>query len=311
VDRVFHFTNTTTPQSRQEITNLVRTMAYIRQAAIDNSSGVLAVSGTPGQISLAEWLFGEMDKPADSAKRGMQEYRIPGSTDDVVRVFYLTNVQSPQNLQEIINAVRSVADVQRIMANYSQKALTMRGTVDQAKTTEWMIDQLDKPVGASTAGVHEFRLADAANPVIRVFNPKHTETPQALQELVNSVRSLSDLQRVVAVMGQRAITLRGTTEQAALSEWLINELDQAPAAQPATPSAHEYRLAGSPIGVVRVFYPTRVETPQALQEVVNLLRGTTGIQRMVAFNATRAVGMRGTGDQVGRAEQLLKERDKI
>ena len=34
--------------------------------------------------------------------------------EQVMKVFYLTNVNTPQELQEIVTAVRSVADIQRL-----------------------------------------------------------------------------------------------------------------------------------------------------------------------------------------------------
>jgi hypothetical protein len=46
INRVFHFTNTSAPQSRQEILNMVRMIAQTQNATVDNSAGVLAVSGT-------------------------------------------------------------------------------------------------------------------------------------------------------------------------------------------------------------------------------------------------------------------------
>jgi len=57
------------------------------------------------------------------AERGIQptrqplpphEYRAPaGSLPPVVRVYYLTQGQTPAQLQEIVNIARSLADVQR------------------------------------------------------------------------------------------------------------------------------------------------------------------------------------------------------
>src|SRR5438270_11738805 len=68
VDRVFHFANTAAPQARQEISNAIRAIAGLQKASVDvdNAAGVLAVSGATGQVAMAEWLFVEMDKPANA-----------------------------------------------------------------------------------------------------------------------------------------------------------------------------------------------------------------------------------------------------
>ena len=130
VDKVFHFANTTLPQGRAEITNAIRTIAAIQKASVDNGASVLAVSGTAGQIAMAEWLFFEMDKPADAPppKVAPVEFRVAGAADDVARVFYLVNSPTPQAAQEIVNTIRSLAEIQRILVYNAPKAVAMRGT---------------------------------------------------------------------------------------------------------------------------------------------------------------------------------------
>ena len=59
--------------------------------------------------------------------------------EQVVKVFYLTNVNTPQELQEIVTAVRSVADIQRLFAYNSQNAIIARGEADQMALAEKII----------------------------------------------------------------------------------------------------------------------------------------------------------------------------
>lgn len=65
--------------------------------------------------------------------------------DQVMRVFYLNNVQTPQELQEIVNAVRSVADIQRLFPYNSQNAIIARGEADRIALAGKIIHDLDKP----------------------------------------------------------------------------------------------------------------------------------------------------------------------
>jgi general secretion pathway protein D len=65
--------------------------------------------------------------------------------DQVMKVFYLSNVNSPQELQEIITAVRSVADIQRLFVYNSQNAIIARGEADRIALAEKIIADLDKP----------------------------------------------------------------------------------------------------------------------------------------------------------------------
>src|SRR2546425_1188236 len=104
LDRVFYFTHTETVQDLQEIATLIRTMADIRQIMTYAAPRALALRGTAGQIALAEWLIKELDKPANQslAQQGQDpatyEYWASGSSDNAVRVFYLTHADTAQRL---------------------------------------------------------------------------------------------------------------------------------------------------------------------------------------------------------------------
>jgi general secretion pathway protein D len=65
--------------------------------------------------------------------------------DDVVKVFYVTNVTSVQEFQEIATTIRTVAEIRRVFTYNAQKALIVRGTADQVALTEKLIHDLDKP----------------------------------------------------------------------------------------------------------------------------------------------------------------------
>jgi general secretion pathway protein D len=65
--------------------------------------------------------------------------------EQVARVFYLTNVTTAQELQEIVTAVRSVADIQRIFTYNAQNAIIVRAEADRIALAEKIISDLDKP----------------------------------------------------------------------------------------------------------------------------------------------------------------------
>ena len=63
----------------------------------------------------------------------------------VAQTFYLVNVSAPQEIQEIVNAVRSISELQRVVAFTSQNAIIVRGEADQVALAAKMIQDLDKP----------------------------------------------------------------------------------------------------------------------------------------------------------------------
>ncbi|MGA9065554.1 MAG: secretin N-terminal domain-containing protein, partial [Bryobacteraceae bacterium] len=65
--------------------------------------------------------------------------------EQVAKVFYLQNVQATQELQELSNAVRTVADINKVFVYGGQNAIIVRGDADQVELAEKIINDLDKP----------------------------------------------------------------------------------------------------------------------------------------------------------------------
>lgn len=65
--------------------------------------------------------------------------------EQVIKVFYLSNINTPQELQEVITTIRSVADLQRVTQFNSQYAIIARGEADKITLAEKIIADLDKP----------------------------------------------------------------------------------------------------------------------------------------------------------------------
>jgi len=65
----------------------------------------------------------------------------------VVRTFYLRNLTTPQELQEIATILRSVTDIRRVFTYNAQNIIMVRGTVDQVALAEKLVGDLDKTKG--------------------------------------------------------------------------------------------------------------------------------------------------------------------
>jgi general secretion pathway protein D len=62
----------------------------------------------------------------------------------VIRTFYLTNLSQPNELQDLVNILRTLLDTQRLQQFPSQQAIVVRGTPDQIAMAEKLIADLDK-----------------------------------------------------------------------------------------------------------------------------------------------------------------------
>jgi general secretion pathway protein D len=67
--------------------------------------------------------------------------------DFVVKVFYLSNVMTAQEMQEIVTTLRTVAEIQKIFTYQAQNALIVRAEADKVALAEKIVADLDKPRG--------------------------------------------------------------------------------------------------------------------------------------------------------------------
>ena len=64
--------------------------------------------------------------------------------DEIVKTFYLTNVGTPQELQEVTQAIRGLTDLRRLFPVNSLNALVVRGSADKIALVEKIITDVDK-----------------------------------------------------------------------------------------------------------------------------------------------------------------------
>ena len=63
---------------------------------------------------------------------------------NVIKTFYLSNLTAPTELQDVVNALRSVLDVSRVQQLVTQEAIVIRGTPDQILLAEKMVNDFDQ-----------------------------------------------------------------------------------------------------------------------------------------------------------------------
>ncbi len=66
-------------------------------------------------------------------------------TEKVLKVFYLSNTTTPQEVSELLTVLRTVINVQQVFNYTGQNALVVRADADQMALAEKLIADLDKP----------------------------------------------------------------------------------------------------------------------------------------------------------------------
>jgi len=222
LDRVFYLTHTDTTQQFLEVATVIRTIANIQQVSTDNDQKSVKVHTSAAQIAMAEWLFNELDNPAVQPSV-LHEYRVPGTVDDVVRVFYITAAPTTQDFQEISTLVRTIANITRVFTYNAPKALVARGTAAQIQLAEWLVKELEQPAASST---HEFRVQGNNADLVSVMFLPHTASVEAFQKSAVQIRTATQITRMFTCNGPRALAARGTPDQIAMAQRMAKQFDK-------------------------------------------------------------------------------------
>jgi hypothetical protein len=294
--RVFHLANASTPVSLQEIATLTRTVLDIQQVTIDNAAANITISGTPAQLELAGWTIPKLDIPP-GAPRPAPETTATGSSP--ILVAHLSNIEASSGIQEILTTLRTVADIQHIYMVTAQKALAVRGTTDQVAYAQWLIHEMDRPAGPPQPGEHEFRAPSNPNDVTVVSPLVHTPTRLGIQEILTTLRTVADLQKVYQESAPMILAYRAPGEQIALVKWLIQELDQQASGM------QQYPLSLTNGDGVRVVHLPSGRSPAEVQQLLTTIRTQAHIQKAYALPTMAALALRGTPDQLAAAQRLI------
>jgi general secretion pathway protein D len=122
---------------------------------------------------------------------------------NVVKTFYLGNVSTPTDLQDIVNAIRTVLEVQRIQQIPSQSAIIIKGTPDQLALASKMIDDIDK-----------------SKPEVIV----DVIVAQVRRDKLRNLGITPPQNATVALQGNSAATTSGTTTTTSTSSLNFNDL---------------------------------------------------------------------------------------
>ncbi len=221
-DRTFYLTHTATNQQFMEVATAIRTVTDIREISADAEQKRVTLHATDAQIAMAEWLFNELDSPIAQPAQP-HEYRTPGTTDDVVRVFYVITAPTTQDFQEAATLIRTITDTRRVFTYNARNALVMRGTDAQMDLAEWLVKEIvPDPPSSST---HQREMAGSFD-VVRVLRLPHMATVQDFQKAATQIRAATQIQRIFTYNSIRACAIRGAADQIAMAERMAAQLDQ-------------------------------------------------------------------------------------
>jgi len=308
-ERTLRFQHIQSTKGRGEVATGIQILTYIPDIREDTSGSALNVRGSAHELDLAQWLFGEFDRPPSAGtleRRTPATYVVAGNDNDVVRLSFVPKTTSVQDFQEIATAVRSLLEIRRVFTYDDDRVLALRGSAQQATISSQLLDILAETKGVEHSASSPITMpGDGNENVICVFRVSSADSVDAFQEMAVLVRSLGEIRRVFTYNRARAILVRGTPSQMELARWLFDQLDKP---NSGSEGSELYRIPGEFEGDVRIFYLKKTRTVAEFQSAVADIRKAANIQRAFTYNATRAVAVRGTEAQLGEAERTIKTR---
>ena len=217
------------------------------------------------------------------------------------RVYQFKPAQTVQEMQEIATVIRSIADIKELSVDAGGRQLSVRGPDPQIALADWLFNELDK---SPDTVVHEYRVAAGPDSVVRLFYLPGNLTVQDFQEIVTTVRSITEIRRAVTYNTPRAVVLRGTPEQLVTAEWMLTQLS-------GTPTNDRFTVPGTSDAFVRVLTVPNTPTVVDFDEIATLVKALSDIGPLFRYNRARAIALRGTSEQIGLAEWLIKELDGL
>jgi hypothetical protein len=298
VTGTYRFSTPQTLPSLQEAATIIRTVAATPEVSVDTSTAALTFSGPAETVDFAAWLLPQIDKAAGD--NAIHEYGLPSG--DIGRVKFVSNVQTPQGMQELVTVLRTVADVQKIFTFTSNHAIVLRGPDWQVGFAEWIIDQLNQPNQQKpdttprefTVGGPDFRgLGHGAR---LNFLASMTSPQQTQEELLTVLRTVGDIMKVFSYATSHALVLRAGDSDLQRAEWIVQQLDLS--AGQSSRGATFTASAGD--DVTRAFH-LRNASPQGLQAAVTGLRSELKIRKVFSTTAPATIVVRGTTDEMAAA----------
>ena len=310
--QTFDFTNPPNQQSLQEIATILRTVGDIRNLSINPAPASVTIQGTPDELAMSGWIVHQLDQPASPPPSTSSQFLVAGKSDDVIQVFHLAHIPTaPQAMQEILTVLRTVADIQKIFNYTPLTDIVIRGPAAQIALAQYLIGSFDVVPGTVTTSQEFPYLAPPPNhgpEVVRVFYLRNSPTPQAVQEVLTTLRVVAEIQKIFNYTPLTAMAIRGSASDLATAEFLIQSLDMpSDAKAPPADGVREFTIkAGDMIGV---YNPANIKG-QDLNSTVTLVRQNLQIQKAFMKTAPPALIFRGTPDQITKAEQLIRQKDQ-
>lgn len=253
----------------------IRSTAEIRYFFTYNPTKKLAARGTAEQMAMLDFMLSEFSTTTSA------RYQVP-KRNDYLKVF---DASKFAGIDERATLMRSMMDIRRVFTYTPGKKIIARGSKEELDSCDWLMQD-----GTNT----EFPLG-----LIRKFHLPFTSNVQELQEAGTMLRSTAEIRRVFAENETKMVVVRGSQAEIDFAAWIFGQL-----ANPPTSGQAETKVGTD---IVKLLFLKPVDMPLSdFWKKVTDARRESKIPRVFTYNTLRAVVMRGSAEQIAKAESLLR-----
>jgi type II secretory pathway component GspD/PulD (secretin) len=227
VVRVLRMDSSATNADLTGLVTAMRTIADVQRIFPVEAQKAIVARGSADRMAIVEFLYHEIVPPAgQTASADSPVFHVtldkPEGDNDEVQVLRIDPAATNKTLTELVTAIRTVADIQRMFPYAAEKAVIMRGPADRVAVAGWLVHELGRPSDNPTA-LHETQLQGIADGVVRVFYLAHQTNEVAT--LVSQIRTTGQIQRVFPYGQPAAVVLRGRPDQMSTVEAMVAKFD--------------------------------------------------------------------------------------
>ena len=172
--------------------------------------------------------------PPSSLQRKVSEAAGPIELASISNVPITLKI-GPEDSKVIYQTVGQLAGINVLFdPDYTSRRITvaLNGVTleDALEITALQSKTFWRPVTSNTIFVAQDNPAkrkELEQSVLKTFYLSNLSQPTELQDVVNAIRAVLDVQRVQQLLSQNALVVRGTPDQIALAEKLVDDLDKA------------------------------------------------------------------------------------
>ena len=224
--RVYLLTKSTAPGGVQEIATVLRTVADVKTMSVDSPSLAITLTAPSAVVAMTDWLVPMLDRYPLASPGGDKpaQFTAPDGQDDVIEVYQLANIRTPQSTQAILTALREVAQMRKIFGVYAPRLVVFRGTSGAVAQADWLTQQLDIAPGAHPAGKPAY--SPPTGDAMQVFYMVNLLAYKDLIDTVTAVRKSAGIRYAFySSSAPQSISVRGTPSQLAAAAQIIAARD--------------------------------------------------------------------------------------